>query len=102
MTSSRGRRPSSTKVPEAARILARRFNGRAKYRRRRDRVIAADHIGRTYRLWDERKLIGTDVRLVEYDPRSHQVTFLDAFLYRRTIDTDEYWKLIRNGRLYPR
>lgn len=78
-------------APEAARTLARRFNARARYRRNRDRTIAVDLIGSEYRdnmqhLW----------RLVEYDPRSHQVRFT-AVNTRGSVklDTDTFWQWLR-------
>lgn len=82
------------KAPEAAVILSRRFNARANYRRRRDRKIAVDWIGKEFQYRDI-----TTVRLVSYDPDRHYVTLLDTFLNRKVLDTDQFWMMVRSGQL---
>jgi hypothetical protein len=80
------------KAPEAARILARRFNARHRYRVKRDHRIAEGLLGKTFR--DSMKHTW---RLTSYNPVAHTVTFVSDFLNRRTISTDDFWKLYKSG-----
>jgi len=85
------------KAPAAAVVLARRFNGRDRYRRKRDRKIAVDWIGSIWKMYATGGC--TILRLIEYDPRSHMVKFIDPWTNVDSMDTDRFWKLMRSGTL---
>lgn len=83
----------------AARILQRRLKGRHNYRKRRDRKIAINLIGREF--WCTYATAA--YRLVSYNPERHTIRmrlitgtgspFID-------METDKFWKLIKRGELH--
>lgn len=81
----------------AARILQRRLKGRHNYRKRRDRRILVDLLGRIY-------VHGTNsYRLVSYNPDNHTIRMrLIAGAGQPSInmETDQFWKLIKRGELH--
>ena len=83
----------------AARILQRRFKGRDRYRKRRDRKIAVDLLGRTY-YFD-----GNLFRLYSYNVDRHTIrmALLDGTQHvtgsTQEWDTDTFWKRLRKGEM---
>lgn len=91
---------------DAAKILARRMNAKQRYRRRRDRKIAVDWLGKefefTYRNMETGKVDNFRFRVVRYNSENHTVALqsTDGRGYN-VWDTDSFWFLLKRGELLP-
>lgn len=91
--------------------MARRMAARSRYRRRRDRKIAVDYLGKHFEYQHTNELAGTKewlrVQLVGYDVARHTVRMVCWFENKGahtttssiTWATDTFWSLYRNGGL---
>lgn len=78
-----------------ARTMQRRIRARILYRKRRDRKIAVDWLGRTFNHVGS----GLDLVLVAYDPEHAMVKMRPEGYSRPPIvySTDEFWSMLRTG-----
>ncbi len=85
------------------RKLQARMRGRLNYRKRRDRKIAVDYIGREFEMGHTRELGQTRyyvrVRLVSYNPDTCMVVFRYHNGDTIPADTDSFWRMRRDGDL---
>lgn len=107
--SSRQRESSTTPTPDrhtAARILQRRYQAKINYRRRRDRKLADDWLGREFRFIPPMDISkpyrGTYLmRLEGYNPANATIKLRllggNNGLYSYT--TDEFWAKLRKGEI---
>jgi len=91
---------------DAARIWQRRIQAKQRYRRRRDRKIAVDYLGKefeyTYRNMETGRVDRFLFRIDRYNPENHTI-LLRAMdnLGTNVWDTDSFWFLLRRGDLLP-
>lgn len=98
---------TTTPTPDrhaAARTIQRRIQAKVRYRRRRDRKIAVDWLGRDFDLRLVHKLDGREEwwrwTLVAYDPDRALVRMRHALSIETVVwATDEFWSMLRTGTL---
>lgn len=89
---------------EAAAKLQRRIKARDRYRRRRDRKIAVDWIGREFEYRQHDQLTGNirplALRITTYHPDTHMVRLVPVnarIIGDVLCSTDEFWHYMRAG-----
>lgn len=94
-------------MTDALHTLARRIQTRTRYRRRRDRKIATDLLGKYFEYRFRNELTGTvewlRFQLVAYNPVAHTVSLYP--MWKGAVggnivwNTSDFWSLYRNGGL---
>ncbi len=85
------------------RAMKARMRGRLNYRKRRDRKIAVDYIGREFEMRHTKELGNTTyymrVRLTSYNPDTCMVVFRYHNGDTVPCDTDTFWRMYKDGGL---
>lgn len=97
---------NSTLARDLSAGIQRRMRARARYRRRRDRKLAVDYLGKWFEQRYTHPVDGTKewirIQLVGVNPENHTVRFTmftSTGAHPVTLSTDDFWDQYRSGRV---